>query len=78
MSDQTKITFDELVEYGEKNGGNMVNGFPWSFDYEGHPITHENDECYLVIVQNETVKFTPADLLVLDNGVLSVDKGGFA
>jgi len=30
------ITFDELVAYGKANGGNMVNGMPWSFEYNGH------------------------------------------
>jgi hypothetical protein len=42
------ITFDELVEYGRQHGANIVNGMPWSFDYNGHPITHEDDDCYLI------------------------------
>lgn len=58
------ITFDELVEYGKANGGNIVNGFPWSFSYKGHPITHENDECYLIPTLEGTHKFTPADMLI--------------
>ena len=34
------ITFDELVEHGRQSGA-IVNGMPWSFEYNGHPITHE-------------------------------------
>lgn len=42
------ISFDELVQHGIDNGGNIVNGMPWSFTYRGHRITHENDDCYLI------------------------------
>lgn len=58
------ITFDELVEYGINNGGNMVNGMPWSFKYKGHPITHENDKCYLIPTLEGTHNFTPQDMLI--------------
>lgn len=58
------ITFDELVEYGRNNGGNIVNGMPWSFNYAGHPITHENDRCYLIPTSEGTMNMTPADMLI--------------
>lgn len=58
------ITFDELVEFGKNNGGNIVNGMPWSFNYGGHPITHENDECYLIPTLEGTHNFTPKDVLI--------------
>jgi len=58
------ITFPELVEYGKANGGNIINGMPWSFHYEGQPITHENDECYLIPTLEGTMKFTPEDMLI--------------
>lgn len=58
------ITFDELVEYGKANSSNMVNGMPWSIDYKGHPITHENDECYLIITLEGTHHMTPKDMLI--------------
>lgn len=58
------ITFDELVNYGKANGGNIVNGMPWSFHYNGHPITHENDECYLIPTLEGTMQMTPSDMLV--------------
>lgn len=58
------ITFDELVEYGKANGGNIVNGMPWSFSYNGHPITHENDQCYLIPTLEGTMHMTPNDMLI--------------
>lgn len=58
------ITFDELVEYGKHNGANIVNGMPWYFNYGEHPITHENDECYLIPTLEGTMKFTPQDMLI--------------
>jgi hypothetical protein len=58
------ITFDEFVEHGKQNGGNIVNGMPWSFEYNGHPVTHENDECYLIPTLEGTHNFTPQDMLI--------------
>jgi hypothetical protein len=58
------ITFNELVEYGKANGGNIVNGMPWSFRYQNQPITHENDSCYLIPTLEGTMKFTPDDMLI--------------
>jgi hypothetical protein len=59
------ITFDELVEYGRKNGdANIVNGMPWSFDYNGHPITHEDDNCYLIPTLEGTMRFERGDMLI--------------
>ena len=58
------ITFEEFVEYGKNNGGNIVNGMPWSFNYNGHPVTHENDECYLIPTLEGTLNLTPQDMLI--------------
>lgn len=58
------ITFGELVEHGKANGGNIVNGMPWSFEYAGHPITHENDQCYLIPTLEGTMHMTPNDMLI--------------
>lgn len=58
------ITFVELVEYGKQSGANIVNGMPWSFQYKDQPITHENDECYLIPTLEGTMKFTPNDMLI--------------
>lgn len=58
------ITFDEFVEYGKTHGANIVNGMPWSFNYNGHPVTHENDKCYLIPTLEGTHNFTPDDMLI--------------
>jgi hypothetical protein len=58
------ITFDEFVEYGKNKGGNIVNGFPWHFKYNDHPVTHENDECYLIPTLEGVLHFTPKDMLI--------------
>jgi hypothetical protein len=60
------ITFEEFVEHGKQNGGNIVNGMPWSFEYKGQPVTHENDECYLLPTPTRTMRFTPQDMLITD------------
>lgn len=59
------ITFDELVHRGLNcEGANIVGGMPWSFKYNGHPITHENNECYLIPTLEGTMRFTPEDMLI--------------
>lgn len=59
------ITFDDLVRHGLKTGANIVNGMPWSFNYAGHPITHENDDCYLIPTLEGTMKMTSGDMLIV-------------
>jgi hypothetical protein len=58
------ITFEEFIEYGKNNGGNIVNGMPWHFEYKGHPVTHESDERYLILTLEGTMDFTPNDMLI--------------
>jgi hypothetical protein len=58
------ITFNELVELGIRSGATTYAGMPWSFDYQGHPITHENDDCYLISTLEGTMKFTRGDMLI--------------
>lgn len=58
------ITFDELVEHGRNNGANIVNGMPWSWQYNGHPITHEADDCYLIPTLEGTMKMMRGDMLI--------------
>lgn len=58
------ITFDELVEFGKANGGNVIDGMPWSFTYGGQPITHENDNCYLIPTLEGTMRFNRGDMLI--------------
>jgi hypothetical protein len=58
------ITFDELVAHGLTNCATVVNGMPWSFDYAGHPITHENDDCCLIPTLEGTMKFNRGEMLI--------------
>ena len=58
------ITFEEFVQYGKDHGGSIVGGMPWSFEYQGHPVTHENDSCYLIPTLEGMHHFTPADMLI--------------
>jgi len=58
------ITFDELVKHGISVDGNIVNGIPWSFEYKGQPITHENDDCYLIPTLEGTMRFERGDMLI--------------
>lgn len=59
------ITFDELVQHGKDSAPNLVNGVPWSFNYNGHPITHENDQCYLInTLEAVAQRMTPDDMLI--------------
>lgn len=60
------ISFNELIEYGRNNGANIVNGMPWSFSYRGMPVTHENDMCYLILIDGNSFRFEPGDVLVTD------------
>ena len=58
------ITFDQLIQYGIENGANIVNGMPWSFNYCGHAISHERDDCYLIPTLEGTHNMTPQDMLI--------------
>ena len=58
------ITFEELVAHGIASGAPLHNGMPWSFNYAGHPITHENDNCYLIPTLKGTMRFNRGDRLI--------------
>lgn len=60
------VTFDQFVQHGRDSTANLVAGMPWSFSFRGHPVTHENDRCYLIGVNAEQVRFTPDDVLVIN------------
>lgn len=62
------VTFDQFVQYGRDSGANIVGGMPWSFSFHGHPVSHENDRCYLIGHNAEQLRFTPNDLLVVGPG----------
>lgn len=58
------ITFDELVEYGRNVKGNIIGGMPWSFKYNGYPVTHENDDCYFISTLEGTMRMNRGDMLI--------------
>ena len=58
------ITFDELIEIGKQTGAPTFSGMPWSFRYKGQPITHENDDCYLIPTLEGTMKFKGGEMLI--------------
>ena len=64
----TAVTFRELVEHGCKSGANIVRGMPWSFSFEGFPVSHANDECYLITTPTSTLRLCPMGMLVVDAG----------
>lgn len=62
------MTFDELVQYGIENGGNVVNGLPWSFQINGRPITHDcqtGEDRYLISTLEGTMEMTRNDMLII-------------
>lgn len=60
-------TFDEFVQYGRDNGGNIVRGMPWSFKFHGIAVTHENDQCYRLGTFPQ-ISVTPTDVVVVHPG----------
>jgi hypothetical protein len=44
------LTFDEFVDIGRKQGVPCYGeqNMPWSFSVCGYPVTHENDDHYIV------------------------------
>ncbi|WP_430230526.1 crAss001_48 related protein [Paraburkholderia tropica] len=63
------ITFEELVahgrtEYAARGDALPVDMLPWSFAYGGHPITHEDDDCYLIPTRLGTMRFERGDMLI--------------
>lgn len=58
------ITFDELVAHGLAHCGlHQHNGMPWSFEYKGQPITHGDDNCYMIPTANGYAKLRRGDML---------------
>ena len=65
------LSFEQFVEHGRDITGSTEARMPWSFTFRGHPVTHENDQCYLV-GGHPQVRFTTDDVLIIDTaGVLA-------
>jgi hypothetical protein len=62
------ITFDDLVSHGigeyVREGREMPYDMPWAFNYKGHPITHENDNCYIIPTLEGSMHFHRGDMLI--------------
>lgn len=61
------LTFDELVIFGlmVSAGENVHDGLPWSFIVNGVPVSHENDECYVICGAGNTKHMTRNDILIV-------------
>lgn len=59
------VTFDEFVEYGRQQGVPLTNGMPWSFVYQNHPVTHENDFKYII---GGMLQFNEGQMLLAHEG----------
>jgi hypothetical protein len=79
-------TFAELLEHGLASGAPLVNGMPWSFEWQGFPVSHENDDCYLITTRSDTLRIErekppvidPArsdDDLILQFSIEAIDRG---
>lgn len=66
------ITFAEFVEYGKLNAKTLLNGEPWSFDFYGISVTQENTNLYLLPIKDIILKFTPADMILVEDDTISV------
>lgn len=61
------LTFDQFIQYGIEHGGNVVNELSWSFDFFGFPVTHENDDCYLISLHSgDTIRFNRYETIHVD------------
>lgn len=65
-----QITFDELVKHGIENGANIVDGMPWSWEINGNPVSHENDNTYIIHTVDGIKHFQKGDTLIaFENGL---------
>ena len=61
------VTFEEFKKYGQGNSDNIVNGVPYSFNFEGlFETSHENDDCYLIPTKKGMEKFTDEEILIVN------------
>lgn len=58
------ITFAELMEHARNSGANIVDNEPWSFQYKGHAITHQERGVYIIPTLEGDYRMTPDDVLI--------------
>jgi hypothetical protein len=68
------VNWDRFLMIGRnQSGASVVDGVPWSFTYNGCPVTHEHYELYLITQGGRTLRFGFGDLLVtMPDGTLVV------
>lgn len=58
------ITFGELCQYIRTVA--IIDTNPWCFEYKGHIITHQDDNCYIISTTVGFQKMTPEHMLITD------------
>ena len=60
------MAFEEFIQYGlNQPECHVVDGKPWSFKINGRPVTHENNECYIITTLEGSHNMTPKDMLII-------------
>jgi len=60
------FTFEEVVNIGiVNNPESLHDGIPWVIAINGHNLTHENNECYIIPTLEGSYNFTPNDVLII-------------
>ena len=66
------LTFDEMVARAKDDpeasfvpSATVRGGIPWSFKINGHAVSHENDDCYVICTLEGTHHMTRADMLII-------------
>ena len=58
------ITYEELVEFGQKNTDNVIDGTPISFNYNGHIIRAYKDDAFIIRTLEGDMAMTQDDMLI--------------
>lgn len=69
------ISFNELVAAGILSGAQLYGGMPWHFKYNGHPITHENDDRYIIPLGPSTKPYSGIDYFNRGDGLATMADG---
>lgn len=75
------VSFADFVDYGRAQATSLVDDVPWSFTFEGHAVTHENNDLYLIGTGADSgwavLRFKRGDVLMVGPGSrLQVLDGG--
>lgn len=61
--DSRMFTFEDVVAYGRTHAPSLVDGVPWAFTFEGHAVTHERDDLYLIADLHTTHRLARGSVL---------------